>query len=91
MVHKSIQPDNSNMAVLLDLKHFSQYFYNLTDLHLLRGIPRFFSKWSCKTAACFLFSSTPNFPMDNRVAVPHGSVLPPHAAGRSGITVAKQY
>jgi len=47
--------------------------------------------WSCKTAACFLFSSTPNFPMDIRVAAPHGSVLPPHAAGRSGITVATQY
>lgn len=91
MVNRSIQPDNSHMVVLLDSKHFSQYFYNLADLHLLRGIPRFFSMWSCKTAACFLFSSTPNFPMDIRAAVPHGSVLPPHTAGRSGITVATQY
>jgi len=88
MVNKSIQPDNSDMAVLLDSKPFSKYFYNLTVPHLLRGISRFFSKWSCKTAECFLFSSTPNFPMDNRVTVPHGSVLPPHATGRSGITVA---
>jgi hypothetical protein len=65
--------------------------YNFTALHLCLGIPRFFSKCSCKTAACFLFSSTPNFPMEVRVAFPHGSILPPHAAGRSGITVVTQY
>jgi hypothetical protein len=46
-------------------------------------------------SACFsdkhFFGIKRYFPMDIRVAVPHGSVLPYHTAGRSGITVAKQY